>query len=125
MGAFRTQKASLRKNCFGIYQVCRRVGLAAHLARIAVLIRRLAEWTRATDEAIRKEHAFLLVVGLLDRLRVDVAALAPSSLGTDLELPNQTLVQTPVQAPSAVEQLALAPVEPQSKGTEQPSALEI
>ena len=56
-----------------IDQVSRRVGLAAVFAGIAVLVGRLAERAGATHEAVGQEHAFLLVVGLFDRLGVDVA----------------------------------------------------
>jgi hypothetical protein len=49
---------------------------SAGLAGIAVLVRGLAERAGALDEAVRQEHAFLLVVGLFDGLRVDVAGIA-------------------------------------------------
>jgi hypothetical protein len=56
-----------------IDQVLRRVGRAARVAAVTVLIGRLALRARALDETVRQEHLPLGVVELLDRARGDHA----------------------------------------------------
>src|SRR5690606_7423997 len=56
-----------------VLEIQRRVGRAAVLARVAVLVGLAADRAGAADVAVRQEHAALLVVGLLDDLGRDVA----------------------------------------------------
>ncbi len=58
----------------GVDEVGRRVGRAAVLAGVAVLVRRAALGAGALDVAVGQEHRLDRVVELLDRLGVDEAA---------------------------------------------------
>ena len=59
----------------GVLQVGRRIGGAAVLAAVAVLVRRAAARAGAAHEAVGQEHAGLLVVGLAHAAARDGAAL--------------------------------------------------
>src|SRR5207248_4376369 len=58
-----------------VLQFGRRVGGAAVLARVAILVPGAASRTFALDVAVRQEHAFDRIEELLDRLLMDEARL--------------------------------------------------
>ena len=63
-----------------ILEIGRRVGRAAVLAGVSVLIRRAAHRANAPDVAIGQEHFRALVVCLPDALLIDAAALAKAQI---------------------------------------------
>ena len=63
-----------RHHRVGLDQVGRAVGLAAHLAGVAVLVLRVAVRALALDEPVGQEHLLDRVVELLDRPHLDQAA---------------------------------------------------
>ena len=71
-----------------VLEIGGRVGGATDLATVAVLIRRAAAGAFALDEAVRQEHLFHRIVGLLDDPGADVAAV--------LQAPVDGLGQFPV-----------------------------
>jgi len=75
-----------REYRYGILEVRGRVGAAAVLASVAVLVLGAADGAGAAHEAVGQEHLFLLVVGLVDRLRVDVAGVGQRAVDAVDEL---------------------------------------
>src|SRR6188508_1673510 len=61
---------------YRVDQIGGRVGVATHLAGVAVLVERAAAWAGAAHVSIRQEHLRLFVIGLADRLTSNVSALA-------------------------------------------------
>lgn len=59
----------------GIFHFDRAVNGTTNIARIAVLVLRVALRAVTFNEAVGQEHLVCFTVGLLDRLCVDVAAL--------------------------------------------------
>ena len=71
-----------------VLELQRRVGGAAVLAGVAVLVRGGADGAFAADVAVRQEHAPLFVVGLRDEAAFDVARClqAPVHLGGEFQV---------------------------------------